>query len=452
MPKILHRTNRTTSSAPATSELSEGEIGINNYTLGTSVNGFNNGRLYIKLSDGTVKRFIGLGLPGDTDASLKTKYGGTNNNFSTASTPSVTNAKNITYFDHDTNGDHSIESCANNTLIWDPNTNRLSINRSSSSVTTLDVNGDMRLATLASWTSTFSSSFNIVGQYPTDEKIYKVRSDQFMSYIPTNTIDPAKISGTIGISKGGTGADFVAVPPVDGAVLYYDSSASAFSVDPDIIFNDATNTFAVNGTINNNASNDTTLTATPLGVDSSNNIVKLTSNNTNNLAFSNVQIDGGALIAADTNLDTVTLSAGDGIVLNGNASTDTITISSADTTGYGVDDSLLFSEITINKAPNQNINKYFFYDPNGANRNIFLSASGVTEGETVYIKNDESNSANLYLSVYNGNTTGTLLTKLYADYGDGYTDRVECASFVHDGTNWKVLSKQYHHTPYPSVP
>ena len=136
MPKILHGTNRT-SSAPATSELSEGEIGINNYTLGTSVNGFNNGRLYIKLSDGSVKRFIGLGLPGDTDASLKTKYGGTNNNFSTASSPSVTNAKNITYFDHDTNGDHSIESCANNTLIWDPNTNRLSINRSSSSVTTL---------------------------------------------------------------------------------------------------------------------------------------------------------------------------------------------------------------------------------------------------------------------------------------------------------------------------
>ena len=76
MPKILHRTNRTTSSAPATSELSEGEIGINNYTLGTSVNGFNNGRLYIKLSDGSVKRFIGLGLPGDTDASLKTNMVG----------------------------------------------------------------------------------------------------------------------------------------------------------------------------------------------------------------------------------------------------------------------------------------------------------------------------------------------------------------------------------------
>ena len=187
-----------------------------------------------------------------------------------------------------------------------PNTNRLSINRSSSSVTTLDVNGDMRLATLASWTSTFSSSFNIVGQYPTDEKIYKVRSDQFMSYIPTNTIDPAKISGTIGISKGGTGADFVAVPPVDGAVLYYDSTATAFSVDPDITFNDATNTFVVNGTINNTAVDDTTLTATPLGLDSSNNIVKLTTNNINNVAFGNVQVAGGALIAADSNTDTVT--------------------------------------------------------------------------------------------------------------------------------------------------
>jgi hypothetical protein len=58
MPKILQRTNRTTTSAPTASEISEGEIGINNYTLGTSVNGFNNGRLYIKWSDGSIKRFM----------------------------------------------------------------------------------------------------------------------------------------------------------------------------------------------------------------------------------------------------------------------------------------------------------------------------------------------------------------------------------------------------------
>ena len=65
----------------------------------------------------------------------------------------------------------------------------------------------------------------------------------------------------------------------------------------------------------------------------------------------------GALIAADSNTDTVTFSAGDGIALNGNA-TDTITISAAETTGYGVDDST-FSEIIINKAPTNNTNKYF---------------------------------------------------------------------------------------------
>ena len=154
-------------------------------------------------------------------------------------------------------------------------------------------------------------------------------------------------------------------------------------MDPDITFNDATNTFVVNGTINNTAVDDTTLTATPLGLDSSNNIVKLTTNNINNVAFGNVQVAGGALIAADSNTDTVTFSAGDGIALNGNATTDTITISAAETTGYGVDDSTLFSEIIINKAPTNNTNKYFFFDPNGLDRNIFLSASGVTEEQSI---------------------------------------------------------------------
>jgi hypothetical protein len=452
MPKILQRTNRTTTSAPTASEISEGEIGINNYTLGTSVNGFNNGRLYIKCSDGSIKRFIGLGLPGDEDASLKTKYGGTNNNFSTATTPSVTNAKNLTFFNFDSSGDHDIQQCANNTLVWDDSTNRLSINRSSTAAATLDVNGDMKLATLPSWTTTFSSSFSVVGQYPTDEKLYRIRSDQFISYIPNNTMPPAKISGTVGISKGGTGRDFVANPPVDGSMLYFDSTGGEFAVDSDIVFDDATNTLTVNGIINNPAANDTTLAATPLGVDASNNIVKLTPTNTNNIAFSSVQVEGGALIAADTNTDTITFSAGDGITIAGDALTDTVTINASDTMGYGVDDSLLFSEFIINRAPQQNTNKYFYFDPNGANRDVFLTTSGVLEGETVYIKNDEDNSSNLCLSVYNGNTTGTLLTKLYADYGDGYTDRVECASFVHDGTNWKVLSKQYHYTPYPSVP
>ena len=46
--------------------------------------------------------------------------------------------------------------------------------------------------------------------------------------------------------------------------------------------------FVVNGTINNTAVDDTTFATTPLGLDSSNNIVK-PANNINNVAFGNVQ-------------------------------------------------------------------------------------------------------------------------------------------------------------------
>ena len=153
MSRYFHRTNLNTNTTPSSSELTEGEIVINASTLGSASNGFNNGRLYIKLSNGEIRRFIGLGLPGTSEESLKTKYGGTNNAFNGVTAPSVGNSKPLIYFNYNSNGNHNLEKTTNDTLTWNPSTGRLNVNKSTEALATLDVGGDLRLQTVPDWTT-----------------------------------------------------------------------------------------------------------------------------------------------------------------------------------------------------------------------------------------------------------------------------------------------------------
>ena len=451
MPNYLHRTNRTTNSAPSALEIEEGEIGLNTSALGTAANGFNNGRLYIKLANGEIKRFIGLGLPGTTDATLKTKYGGTNNNFSTLSAPSVTNSKNLLFINYDANNNHSIQSVANNTLSWDNSTNRLSINRSTTPLSTLDVGGDVRIQTLSSWTSQYSSAFSVVGWNSSDEKLYRIQSNQFMSYVPDNTIPYAKMSGVLGLNKGGTGSDLVNNQPINGGLFFYDNSSSSFLTNNNLSWSNASNSLTINGNIIYGSSpTDTTSSATLLGINASNQIVKITSNNSNNYAFTTISASQGTAIVASGNNETVSLVAGDGLLISSNNSTKTITFTNTANAIPTVDNSSLFGNITIDRTTNPN--KYFFFDPNGVNRNVFLEVSGVIEGTDVIIRNTETNNNDNVLNIYNGTTTGVLLRSLHSDYGDGYTDRTVAAHCVFDGTSWRIAMQERHYAPYPVTP
>ena len=275
MSKHLHRTNRTTSSTPLGGELEEGEIGLGISTLGTSTNGFNNGRLYIKLANGDVKRFIGLGLPGTTDETLKTKYGGTNNNFSTASVPTVNNTKNLVYFNYDASLNHSLGSVSNDTLLWNVSTNRLSINRSSAATCTLDVGGDLRVQTIPDWTSSFSSTFNILGQNESDEKIYGIPSNTFLSYLSNNSLPSSRISGVVGLDKGGTNTDFTAFgAPSNGSVMFYSTATSGFITNPNFTWNTSSNILTIAGSVIHNAATDTSNNASLVGLDATNKLVK----------------------------------------------------------------------------------------------------------------------------------------------------------------------------------
>ena len=453
MSKHLHRTNRTTSSTPLGGELEEGEIGLGISTLGTSTNGFNNGRLYIKLANGDVKRFIGLGLPGTTDETLKTKYGGTNNNFSTASVPTVNNTKNLVYFNYDASLNHSLGSVSNDTLLWNVSTNRLSINRSSAATCTLDVGGDLRVQTIPDWTSSFSSTFNILGQNESDEKIYGIPSNTFLSYLSNNSLPSSRISGVVGLDKGGTNTDFTAFgAPSNGSVMFYSTATSGFITNPNFTWNTSSNILTIAGSVIHNAATDTSNNASLVGLDGTNKLVRLTANNTNNLGFSTVAVSGQSSVVADSNTSTVTLIPGGGINITTSATSDTITISSASQAIREVYSASLLGNLTVNTFSQF---RYLFLDPNGANRNVFLSTTGATlsNGIDLVIQNTESNLSDNYLNVYSGTGTGLLIATLYQDYGDGITDRTKSSWFVFDGTNWRPALEQHHYAPYsPSVP
>jgi len=442
MSKYLHRTSRSGSAAPSVSEIDVGEISINAGTLGSASSGFNNGRLYIKLDNGEIKRFIGLGLPGTTDAAFKVKYGGTNNTFSTSTASANTLGRSLTYFNHSGAGDHSIDKTANDTLTWDPSNNRLKVGPASSTAAqaTLDVNGNVRIQTINNFTSTFNSAFSILGWGSTDYNLYSIPSNSFLGYITDNSLPQSKISGVVTVSKGGTGTNIGSdIPvPTNGSVFFYNTTNSRFDADNDFRWDSSANRLFITGSVEFAAPVDSTEAATPLGLDASNRIVKLTPTNTYSAAFQKVQV-GSTTITANSNAGTLTLQAGAGISITPNSATDTVIIANTGGgTGGGsatlplVNAVGMSSDITLTYIDK----KYQFLTP-GATYNIILDPTGASEGLEFFIRNMDS--VNSYqLLVYNGSVgSSNLLGTLY--YSGGWsTVRNSFGAFVFDGTNWRL--------------
>lgn len=443
MSKYLHRTSRSGSAAPSVSEIDIGEITIGASTLGASSAGFNNGRLYIKLDNGEIKRFIGLGLPGGTDAAFKTKYGGTNNTFSTATSPSNSLGKALTYFSYDGSGDHAIEKTSNDTLTWDPSNNRLKVGPSSSAPAqaTLDVNGNVRIQTVTAFNSTFNSSFSILGWGSTDYNLYSIPSNTFLSYINDNSLPLVKISGIVGVSKGGTGTNIgTDIPvPTNGSIFFYNTTNSRFETDNDFRWDSSANRLYITGSVEFAAPTDATENAIPIGLDASNRIVKLTTTNTYNAAFQTVKV-GSTNVVANSNEGILTLQAGAGISITPNSATDTIIIANTSSGGGGGSSSLpqvnavgISSDITLTYTDK----KYQFLTPDNT-YNIILDPTGASEGLEFFIRNMDS--INGYqLKVYNGSVSSpNLLATLYYSGGWSGTIRDLFGSFVFDGTNWRL--------------
>lgn len=428
MSKYFHRTNLNTNTTPSAGEITEGEIAINASTLGSASNGFNNGRLYIKLSNGEIRRFIGLGLPGTSEEAFKTKYGGTNNSFSGATAPSIGNSKPLMYFNYNANGNHTIDKATNDTLTWNPSTGRLNVNKSTEALATLDIGGDVRIQTVPEWSTGFAESFKIIGWSSLNQNVYGLTSTSFMTNLTNNSLPPVKISGAVGVTKGGTGADLSSLTTQEGNVFFYNSSATRFDVSSSLRWDNSYNILKVSGTIENECPIDSTTSAIPLGLNSSNRIVKLSSDNIYNACFKNILASGTIVetLVADSNQDTLTIAAGDGISINGNASTDTITI-----TNTFVPAAIRVSSLTLTSGLNLGINsdKYQFLNPGGSNRDVFLLQT-VSEGAEFLIRNTDTT---YNLDVYNGSTTSELLITLDSSY--------PAASFVNDGSNWRLMLK-----------
>lgn len=291
MARYFHRTNKTSSAAPSTNEIGEGEITINSLsTLG--------GRLYIKLSNGEIRRFIGLGL---TEAQ-KTRHGGTNNTFASESAPSDGSADSLMRFQYNALGNHTINNINSGKLTWNDGLGRLNINRAGTPAgATLHVGGDVKISTMTDWSgSTFNSNFKMVGWSNTDNSLYGIPSQNFVSYISDGGIPSSKL-GTIGtdklpiipVNKGGTGIDVGAGGgTADGSIIHYYyryngstgqydtrfTTENNFKWDSDndrLGVNTATpeTTLHVNGTIRyDNRPSPTTIT--PIGVDYQGNIVE----------------------------------------------------------------------------------------------------------------------------------------------------------------------------------
>jgi hypothetical protein len=436
MAKYIHRTSSSSSYTPVSSEIDIGEITINSSVLGSSNAGFNNGRLYIKLSNGEIRRFISLGLPGSSDETLKTKYGGTNNSFSSVAAPSNISGKSLVYFNYNSGFDHSLEKTDNDTLTWDTSNNRLKVGGSSAvpAQATLDVNGNVRISTISEFSSIFNDSFSILGWSPVSYNLSHVPSKSFFSYLPDNSLSQTKISGTLTTTKGGTGVNIgTDIPtPTNGSLFYYNTSSNRFDADNNFRWNSSINVLYIGGSVEFNPPIDVTHNATPVGVDSSNRIVKLTSNNSNNLSFSKI-VTGSNLIEASSNTDTLNVQSGPGISITANSSSNTITISSISAfvskNTKGTSDVVVSGDITLLNVDN----KYQFLNPSGLNNsinNIVLDTAGVIEGKEFLIRNMDDTGTNT-LSVYNS-IGSNLLASLNGSTLFGH--------FLFDGYNWRLLT------------
>jgi hypothetical protein len=444
MSKYQHRTNLTNNTSPSTSEIEFGEIGINSTSLGTAANGFNNGRLYIKLANGEVRRFIGLGLPGTSDPALKTKYGGTNNDFSSVSAPTVANNKPLLYFNYNANTNHTIDKTDNDTLTWDTANSRLKVGGAAgvAAGATLDVRGDVRIDTVASASATFVSTSRIIGWDTSARTLSAIDAPDFFTYFPSSSIPVSKISGTISLANGGTNINFGGLGVNDGSVVFYDSTNSRFYGSSRFKWDNSGYVLNINGGISttgvisttsyfeNNVPSEASTNAVPIGVDGSNKIVRLSSSNSSNLSFTTIQVSGGGNVVADSNTDTLILNAGAGISLSVDSASDTITITNTGAGGTSYP-SVTVTGINADRTLTSTSDKYQFINPSGSNRNVILSISSMTEGQEFLINNLDNTYA-YTLSVYNSGTAGTLLSTLTG------TSSPSGGLFVFDGTQWRT--------------
>lgn len=276
MTQFIHKTNRLNSKPPAASEIQQGEICLNTFSLGSPSNGINNGRLYIKTDSAEVRRFISLGLPGSNDPSLKTKYGGNNNTFDNVTSNSDTSYDSLMIFRHSSAGNHIINKTATNKLTWSSGDNRLNINRSSSAQATLHIGGDVCIDTVNNWTTGFTSNFQIIGRDIGDNnRLKQVSSASLLSLSPANSIPVTALSGAIPLANGGTGANLTALSPSEGNILYYSVSGSRFAMDNDLRWDSLNNLLILNGGFQFNPSVDSLNNAVSIGVNSANRIVRM---------------------------------------------------------------------------------------------------------------------------------------------------------------------------------
>jgi len=304
MTQIIHKTNRLSPKPPDATEIQQGEICLNTYNLGSSSNGINNGRLYIKTDNDEVRRFISLGLPGSSDPSLKTKYGGSNNTFASVVDNSDTSYDSLMVFQYSSLGNHLINKTTENKLTWSSGDNRLNVNRSSAAQATLHVGGDVCIDTVNAWSTSFTSNFQIIGRDIGDNnRLKQVSSASLLALTPSNTIPANSISGAIPLNKGGTGADLTSFSPSEGNILYYSVSGSRFDFDSDIRWDSTNNLLILTGGFEFNPPSDALNNASPIGVDSSNRIVRMDYtynqdlNNDDDVTFNTLTLDNNGFDA-----------------------------------------------------------------------------------------------------------------------------------------------------------
>lgn len=331
MTKYYHVTNDADSNAPSSSDLAVGEIVINSTSLGNASDGYQSGRLYIKLNDNTIRRFISVGLPGSVDPALKIKYGGTNNTFSTVTAATETTSDALMLFKYNANNNHSIDKAPNDKLTWNATNNRLNINRTSLAQATIHVGGNAAIDTMTNWAgSEFdNSTFKIAGWSNSDKVIYGIPSASFANYFPANSIPMSKVSGLSSavqtLAQGGTGADLTAFSPSEGNILYYSVSGSRFAFDNDLRWSANDQALVLNGAFEFNPPADTLNNAVPIGVDSTNRIVRMDYvynqdlRTTDDVTFGSVTVsdaDGLELtsMTQDTTAEIIAVDAGDKVV------------------------------------------------------------------------------------------------------------------------------------------
>lgn len=194
--RYFHRTNNVDNKAPSATDIGAGEIGINTSTsLG--------GRLYIKLADNSIVRFVGMPL----GQGLKAAYGGTNNTFTGASAVvGDASANSLMVFKYN-GGTPIIDNVKNSNLTWNETSSYLNINRSGQAASAnLHVSGSVKFEGLSAFAgSAFGATNRIAMQLNTTNVLQYIDATGLFSYYGDNAI-PTGIMSIVPVAKGGTNA------------------------------------------------------------------------------------------------------------------------------------------------------------------------------------------------------------------------------------------------------